>query len=185
MTATATNPPIPSEIALVRSFVNTLDVDEGSDQLAQPDGLERWLVTAGLVSVGTPASGRDVRLAVRLRAALRAELATNHDRAHDPAVVTELERVCEDLPLRAVCSGDGLAPSAGGVRGALAQVVAAVTTARIKGTWLRLKICPADDCLWAFYDTSRNRSKRWCSMEVCGNRHKVRSFRDRSHAEVP
>ena len=36
-----------------------------------------------------------------------------------------------------------------------------------------LKVCPADDCQWAFYDQSRNRSAIWCDMEVCGNRHKV------------
>ncbi len=65
------------------------------------------------------------------------------------------------------------------MRGALAQLMAAATTSRIKGSWPRLKMCPAEECRWAFYDTSRNRSKRWCSMEVCGNRNKVRAFRDR------
>ncbi len=90
--------------------------------------------------------------------------------------------MCRELPLTAVCAPVALAPSSGGIRGALAKVVAAATTSRIKGTWGRLKICPAEDCLWAFYDTSRNRSKRWCSMEVCGNRHKVRAYRDRTHA---
>ncbi|MDP1819064.1 MAG: CGNR zinc finger domain-containing protein [Acidimicrobiales bacterium] len=33
----------------------------------------------------------------------------------------------------------------------------------------------------AFYGGSRKRSKRWCSMEVCGNRAKVRAYRDRAH----
>jgi predicted RNA-binding Zn ribbon-like protein len=47
------------------------------------------------------------------------------------------------------------------------------------GSWERLKVCPADDCLWAFYDRSRNRSRRWCDMEVCGNRAKVRGYRER------
>ena len=171
----------PEEVAVVRAFVNTLDVDEGSDQLDATDGLERWLVGAGLVPSGTPASGRDLRLAVRLRSAIRAEIEDSHAKAADPRVIEELEAVCADLPLRAVCDG-ALAPSVGGVRGGLAQVVAAITTSRIKGTWDRLKICPADDCQWAFYDTSRNRSKRWCSMEVCGNRSKVRAHRDRTHA---
>ena len=32
-----------------------------------------------------------------------------------------------------------------------------------------------------FYDQSRNRSRAWCSMEVCGNREKARSFRVRHH----
>ena len=46
----------------------------------------------------------------------------------------------------------------------------------------RLRCCAADDCGWIFIDTSRNHSKRWCSMSDCGNRAKVRRFRKR-HAE--
>jgi predicted RNA-binding Zn ribbon-like protein len=39
--------------------------------------------------------------------------------------------------------------------------------------------CAADDCGWLFFDRSRNRSRRWCNMQVCGNRDKVRRFRRR------
>lgn len=59
-----------------------------------------------------------------------------------------------------------LAPCGTGVTGGLAEIAAAAAKARIKGSWRRLKICPADDCQWVFYDTSRSRSRRWCSMEV-------------------
>jgi predicted RNA-binding Zn ribbon-like protein len=39
----------------------------------------------------------------------------------------------------------------------------------------RIKECPgADDCGWLFYDTSKNNSRRWCSMEGCGSRVKMR-----------
>ena len=39
----------------------------------------------------------------------------------------------------------------------------------------RVKECPgADDCGWLFYDTSKNGSRRWCSMEGCGSRLKMR-----------
>ncbi|MEO8517650.1 MAG: CGNR zinc finger domain-containing protein [Dermatophilaceae bacterium] len=40
-------------------------------------------------------------------------------------------------------------------------------------------MCPADGCRWGFNDTSRNRSRQWCSMEVCGNRAKARAHRGR------
>jgi len=43
-----------------------------------------------------------------------------------------------------------------------------------------LKVCPADTCQWAFYDASRKRSAVWCDMRVCGNRAKVRGFRERT-----
>ena len=39
--------------------------------------------------------------------------------------------------------------------------------------------CPGDDCGWMFLDTSRNHSRQWCQMRICGNRAKVRRFRER------
>lgn len=46
----------------------------------------------------------------------------------------------------------------------------------------RIKICDNDDCGWAFYDGSRNRTRRWCDDKVCGNIMKVRRFRSRQKA---
>ncbi len=51
------------------------------------------------------------------------------------------------------------------------------------GSWQRAKACRASDCMWAFYDRSRNRSGTWCDMAVCGNRTKVRAYRARSTAD--
>lgn len=177
MTATTTTPP---EIDLVRSFVNTIDYGDGTEQLGSPAQLHRWMVDQRRASAGTRATNADLALALRLRGALRAELTAHHDGAADHAASLELDAVARELPLRMVGSEDGLAPCGSGIQGGLAEIVAAVAKARIRGTWPRLKICPADDCRWAFYDASRNRSRRWCSMEVCGNRNKVRAFRDRA-----
>jgi predicted RNA-binding Zn ribbon-like protein len=41
-----------------------------------------------------------------------------------------------------------------------------------------LRQCGGDECGWMFLDTSRNRSRRWCDMRECGNRAKVRRFRE-------
>lgn len=49
----------------------------------------------------------------------------------------------------------------------------------LTGDQRRLRECAADDCGWLFYDTSRNQSRRWCSMQSCGNRAKVQQFRER------
>ena len=59
------------------------------------------------------------------------------------------------------------------------ELLAAVADIQCAGTWERLKACAADDCQWAFYDVSRNRSRTWCSMEECGNREKTRRYRQR------
>jgi len=43
----------------------------------------------------------------------------------------------------------------------------------------RVRQCGDAKCGWLFLDTSRNRSRRWCTMEGCGNRNKARRFQDR------
>jgi len=49
----------------------------------------------------------------------------------------------------------------------------------------RLKQCPAPDgCGWLFYDTSKNRTRRWCSMRMCGNGAKARRFQRRLRAQL-
>lgn len=47
------------------------------------------------------------------------------------------------------------------------------------GDLARVRQCTGKDCGWLFLDTSRNRSRRWCDMQDCGNRDKVRRFRQR------
>lgn len=49
----------------------------------------------------------------------------------------------------------------------------------------RVKQCPgADDCGWLFYDTSKNMSRRWCSMEGCGSRVKMRNQYAKKHGRL-
>ncbi len=51
----------------------------------------------------------------------------------------------------------------------------------------RVRQCQAEGCAWLFLDLSKNRSRRWCDMAVCGNRSKVRRFRAarRRRARLP
>jgi predicted RNA-binding Zn ribbon-like protein len=44
----------------------------------------------------------------------------------------------------------------------------------------RVRECASPDCALIFVDTSRSGARRWCSMERCGNRQKVRAYRQRS-----
>ena len=43
----------------------------------------------------------------------------------------------------------------------------------------QLRCCASDTCRWLFLDTSKNRTRRWCDMKVCGNRMKARRFQAR------
>ena len=47
------------------------------------------------------------------------------------------------------------------------------------GSFDRLKICPGQNCSWFFVDMSKNHSRRWCDMAVCGNLAKARRFQHR------
>ena len=176
----AAAPTTPPEIDLVRTFVNTVDVEDGTDALRTTADLTAWLREHAALEPDARADRATLALALRLRDALRADLESHHTGADTGGVEAELDAICGALPLRYVSGPEVIAPHGRGAPAALAAVLAASTRSRILGSWSRLKICPADDCRWAFYDESRNRSRRWCSMEVCGNRSKVRAFRDRT-----
>jgi len=52
----------------------------------------------------------------------------------------------------------------------------------VSGRAERVGCCSDPDCAWVFLDTSRNRSRRWCSMADCGNRNKARRHYQRARA---
>src|SRR5437870_4324930 len=185
---------IPHGLELVIAFVNTLDPDDNTDTLASPAGLQGWLVARGLLPASSPPLGeRERERAVRLREALR-ELMLEHSGAGSQAegvreeACGELDHVARagELAVRFTGAGSAtLASGAEGFAGALAAILVPVAEADSDGTWQRVKACRADDCQWAFYDRSRNRSGVWCEMAVCGNREKVRAYRRRSPSVEP
>jgi predicted RNA-binding Zn ribbon-like protein len=173
----------PGELELVRSFVNTWDAEGPVESLDSPAALRVWLAERGLLD------GDDVEPAVAdlehahaVREALRAVLLSHHGEPLDPAVPARLDEAARRarVGLRFRPGGGArVEPEAGGVDGGLGHLLAIVHDAIREGTWSRLKVCPADDCQFAFYDRSRNRSAVWCDMKVCGNRAKVREYRAR------
>uniref|UniRef100_UPI0011B05F6F CGNR zinc finger domain-containing protein n=1 Tax=Streptomyces sp. FM008 TaxID=1983802 RepID=UPI0011B05F6F len=64
-----------------------------------------------------------------------------------------------------------------------ARVAAAVARGSLDGSWQRLKACEDETCRWAYYDRSPAGRGRWCSMEVCGARAKMRAYRARRAGE--
>jgi predicted RNA-binding Zn ribbon-like protein len=168
-----------AEMQRVIAFVNTLDPDDSSDDIDTPDSLAAWLRGQGLLGAGDQIGAADVAAAHGLREALRVALL-----AHDGhgAAETAPDTAVAAVPLQLVIYADGstsVTAGAAGTAPALARLVAAIPAAAADGAWWRTKACPQGSCQWAFYDRSRNRSRRWCSMEVCGNREKTRTFRER------
>jgi predicted RNA-binding Zn ribbon-like protein len=172
----------PEPLYLVQRFVNSVDFEEGEEDLSTPDALRDWLVHWNLIKAGEPVSEGDLRRAIDVREGLRALLLANNGYPLDEAKVRRLDRAASRAGVRVRFhpgGGPELVPDAGGVDGAIAQLMSIVAAAVSHGDWERLKACPRNDCLWAFYDRSKNRSGKWCKMEVCGNVEKVRAYRER------
>jgi len=173
--------PAPEPLALVQRFVNSLDLDDQDEELTTADALREWLAQRGLMSHEEPVSEGDLRRAIDVREGLRALLLAHSGEPLDETAVERLERAASRAGVRLSFSGGDpeLVPDAVGVDGAIARLMAIVATSAREGTWERLKACPRDSCKWAYYDRSKNRSGRWCTMEVCGNVEKARSYRQR------
>ncbi|MGH8935164.1 MAG: CGNR zinc finger domain-containing protein [Acidimicrobiia bacterium] len=176
--------PAPGPLELVRAFVNTYDVESGADRLATPEALREWMGERGLLDAD-PITEADRRRTAEVREALRSLLLGNTGEPLDTTSVAVLNRAAADARLVLGFHADGrsdLEPDARGVDRALGSLLATVFTSMVDGSWERLKACLNDECRWAFYDHSKNRSGKWCTMAVCGNRMKARAYRER-HAE--
>jgi predicted RNA-binding Zn ribbon-like protein len=121
---------------------------------------------------------------VSFREALR-RLLLVHNGAAEPGPDAEtLNGLLPSAALGVRFRADGrpaLEPAAGDspVERVVARLLAEVIWAEAEGKWERLKACRNEGCRWAFYDASKNRSGRWCNMDICGARHKMRTYRER------
>lgn len=169
----------PQQLALVNSFASSVDVDTKQDDFDSTARFGRWLAAQG-IAVGREPTAAELELATGLRDALRAELHGHHGTG-DPGARSRLDSYASRVPLRAAF-GAGPASLAGageGIEKMLGDVIAEIVLAEREGTWPRVKICREDTCQAVFFDQSKNQSKTWCSMGVCGNRNKTRSYRSR------
>jgi predicted RNA-binding Zn ribbon-like protein len=173
----------PGALEHVRAFVNTIDIEDGTERLDTPEALVEWLRDRGLAEPGTTSTDDDLERAKRLREALRAILLSHTLGASAPAEAAEaLDSAARRARVRLRFDGDGessLEPDAGGVDGSLGRMLAIVHAARAQGSWQRLKACREHTCEWAFFDHTKNHSGTWCNMAVCGNRAKARTYRAR------
>jgi predicted RNA-binding Zn ribbon-like protein len=173
----------PGALALVQAFVNTVDLEAGTDELIDPNTLAAWLVARGLMERGQPATEVSLKHAIGVREAIRGVIGANTGAVLFPVDVATLNGAAAASRLRARFGSDGrarLEPEAGGVEGAIGRIVATLFGAMAGEDWPRLKLCGSRSCRWAFYDLSRNHSSRWCKMASCGNRQKARRFRQKA-----
>ncbi len=169
---------------LVQDFVNSRDLRPVVEAFNTPKELSAWLRERQLLEPGARVTRADLAEAVRVREALRdvlsAKVGIEVDLAAAMAQIDAAARRA-GLELRFDPTCPRVEPTVGGVRGAIGRILVEVYDEMVDGIWERMKACKADDCRWAFLDTSKNRSRTWCSMDSCGNRAKVHAYRQRHH----
>ncbi|MGW2909833.1 CGNR zinc finger domain-containing protein [Streptomyces asoensis] len=169
MSPTAPDPrPLTGE-PLALDLLNTRWTQEGSvrDLLLDTDGLAVWLAARALDERFT-ADATTLRHTLRARDALRAAV-------DGPMDTTGVDAVLEQGRIRPTLTAEGPGERAefrddawGPGWLAARNYLELLSTApdRIRG-------CAQETCVLHFFDTSRNGTRRWCSMAVCGNRAKA------------
>lgn len=168
---------VPPHARLVRDFVNTYEPQVHGESLTTARDLGDWL-SQRVPHAGEAALTRDdLDIALTIREGLRAVLIGHAGHGTDPAALQALDAALQEVPVRLTFTPDGqrfLPADGSALTQAMAPLVDAVRRCGEDQTWRRLKACSRETCRWAYYDSSRNQSRRWCSMAGCGNYTKMR-----------
>lgn len=178
--------PAPGDLELVRGFMSLHDHERTSSVSLAPsvETLAWFLRTNGLLPDGVEIDEADAEWVFAVRAALVAKVRENMGEPVD-ATATERLNICAvETGLRPRFDGPRLDSTAGGVRGAVGVLLGIAFMAELDDSWHRFRMCANPDCKTVFYDRSKNHSAKWCSMSSCGNRNKVRAFRQRHAAST-
>jgi predicted RNA-binding Zn ribbon-like protein len=187
---------------LVNSLDNRFGAREPLERLTDYAALLRFALESHLLDARrarrlaqvTPAAAeRAVRSARKLREALAAALYARLDgRAPPPPALRTLEHHLHragrhrELRWERGAQGGALSWERGRheTRAELPVWLLAQSAGELmmSETVERVRACDADTCRWLFLDTSRNHTRRWCDMKVCGNRMKARRFQARHEA---
>lgn len=179
--------PAPEDLEVLRAFLALHDHEAGNPDSLPPDTdtLRWWLETSGQLPRRARITDADLRWALAVRAALVAKVRETMGEPRDADASDVLNRAATRTGLRPCfgCPDDRpINVDAEGVVGAIGALLGAAFIAELEGRWERFRVCGNPGCSEVFYDDSRNRSRKWCSMATCGNRAKVRAFRERQAA---
>ena len=180
--------PAPEPLLLVQAFVNTRDLDLGTDLLADADAGREWLHQSGLLAAEATAGAADLRAARDVREGIRALIALTAGPAPTADDLRPLQALTRSSRPRLAIDPAGrvqLDPGSGRLADGLARLLLIIRDAQQDGTWARLKVCGNSECGWAFYDRSHSRRGAWCDMASCGNLIKNRNLRARRSSQRP
>jgi predicted RNA-binding Zn ribbon-like protein len=151
----------------------------------------KWLDQGGITPTGKQAApadllqrGRELRAVVRDLVTARKQSARVDIDALNHFLLPhltspQLQRDADGhLVMTRVARGDTTASLLGPVAEAAAELLA-------EGDFTLVRQCEHEDCVLWFYDRTKSHKRRWCSMALCGNRHKASQFRKRSSGASP
>jgi predicted RNA-binding Zn ribbon-like protein len=177
---------------LALNFCNTVHSvgdEDPQDDLETCADLLSWAMQAGLIKQGTSIAGEHERLArfKDLRGALHrifSELAAGGKPG--PELLARFNAHLHAALAQAHIENAGGAYRLNSQDKKVAaklhfEITKAAADLLTDGPIDRVRQCAGQSCSWLFMDTSRNRSRRWCEMKACGNRAKVRRFRQHEH----
>jgi predicted RNA-binding Zn ribbon-like protein len=148
------------------------------ERLREPGDLERWLAQAGLGAPGS-ASQADLAAALRLREAIYGLVLLDPGRRL-PGAARVINEMATPAPLAPELddAGRGSAWASGGTVTQALSSVARDAIDLLSGPLIaQVRSCAGPDCTILFIDTSRPGTRRWCSMEACGNQAKSAGLR--------
>jgi len=170
-------------------LLNTVALINGTacDYFQSDADVLRWLARMGVpacVEAGALEEGEVLRSARTLREVVRTlVIRRKAGEAGNYAALNDYLTKCPSyLQLRAVSAtgleverrAAGLTPES-----LLAPLAEAAAELLAHGDFSLVKHCEHSDCMLWFYDRTKSHRRRWCSMSLCGNRHKVAEFRKR------
>ena len=167
----------------------TGDRSKDRDRLDEPEWLAEWLAAQKLPAAG-PILPVELERLKQLRGLLWDEVQRLvQGQPTESALLEQLNQYMGNGPvLRKVVWGTGgeagisLLPQRADWEQIMAEIAASFAEALLEKEASRFRICGNPDCLWVYYDDTRNRSKRYCDDKMCGNLMKVRRFRARKKA---
>jgi predicted RNA-binding Zn ribbon-like protein len=155
---------------------------DAPESLRDVDALGAWLSTryTGIEGEPTDRELADAHALQQALARLVSATGAGGSAAAEDIDVVNLFAATPDIPPTL----DGGTRQAGRSRARVGQALSAITREAIDifsgDNRDRVRACAADDCDLIFYDESRSNNRRWCSMQRCGNRAKVRAHRERA-----
>ena len=200
----ATLPLVGSDLAF--DFTNTASARGSAGQtehLGAPAHVAAWARHAKVLTpedataiermiAAKPALGRDLLARAReLREVVyRVGSAIAHGGSPEAADTDALARIHAACVARARLTPFGgnfvwcWRPADGAAEAILGPIALSALTLLAQSDLSRIKQCIGDHCGWLFFDTTKNKQRRWCEMEVCGNRAKQKAHRARLAARA-